>query len=61
MVQHSFSTDEQRLHKENNKEHVLGNAQLAGKTQTFPVGAVRDLRGVDALGDLLVGGFLGDH
>lgn len=31
------------------------------KTQTFPVGAIGDLQGVDALGDFLVGGFLGDH
>lgn len=30
-------------------------------TQTFPVCAVGDLQGVDALSDLLVGGFLGDH
>lgn len=31
------------------------------KTQTFPVCAVGDLQGVDALGVLLVGRFLGDR
>lgn len=45
--------------KNNNKERVLDDASQ--KRQTFPVGAVGDLRGVDALGGLLVGGFLGDR
>ncbi|TNN74958.1 hypothetical protein EYF80_014876 [Liparis tanakae] len=31
------------------------------KTPTFPAGAVLDLRGVGALADVLVGGFLGDR
>lgn len=39
----------------------VGECAAGRKTQTFPFCAVGDLQGVDALGDLLVGGFLGDH
>lgn len=40
---------------------MCGICSEGGETQTFPLGAVGDLRGVDALGNLLVGGVLSDH
>lgn len=39
----------------------VGECAAGGEIQTFPVCTVGDLQGVDALGDLLVGGFLCDH
>lgn len=48
-----------RRHTENRSR--VGERAAGRETQTFPVCPVGDLQGVDALGDLLVGGFLGDH
>lgn len=47
--------------KRKQQRTCVGECAASRKTQTFPVGAVGDLQGVDALGDLLVGGLLGDH
>lgn len=59
-VQHLSSTMAAAI-KRPQQRTCVGECAAGRKTQTFPVGADGDLRGVDALGDLLVGGFLGDH
>lgn len=60
-VQRSLPYRRAAAQRKDNKETCVGECAAGGNTQTFPVSAVGDRRGVDALGDLLVGCFLGDH